>query len=68
MNTPERTDQLRRALVALKELRTKLDAIEQDRQEVIAIVGMGCRFPGGVNNLETYWQLLSQGIDASRNS
>ncbi|WP_392481395.1 SDR family NAD(P)-dependent oxidoreductase [Nostoc sp. C110] len=66
MNTPERTDQLRRALVALKELRTKLDAIEQDRQEAIAIVGMGCRFPGGVNNLETYWQLLSQGIDASR--
>ncbi|QKQ73737.1 type I polyketide synthase [Nostoc sp. TCL240-02] len=66
MNTPERTDQLRRALVALKELRAKLDAIEQDRQEAIAIVGMGCRFPGGVNNLETYWQLLSQGIDASR--
>jgi len=66
MNTPERTDQLRRALVALKELRTKLDAVEQDQQEAIAIVGMGCRFPGGVNNAETYWQLLSQGIDASR--
>ncbi|MFN6535672.1 MAG: SDR family NAD(P)-dependent oxidoreductase [Nostoc sp. EkiNYC01] len=73
MNTPERTDQLRRALVALKELRTKLDAMERDRQEAlalpavgIAIVGMGCRFPGGVNNAETYWQLLSQGIDASR--
>ena len=32
--------------------------------EPIAIVGIGCRFPGGVNGPESYWKLLSGGIDA----
>lgn len=29
--------------------------------EPIAIIGMACRFPGGANNLDQYWDLLSQG-------
>ncbi len=32
--------------------------------EPIAIVGMSCRFPGGADTLERYWQLLRDGIDA----
>ncbi|MFD8116345.1 type I polyketide synthase [Streptomyces microflavus] len=32
--------------------------------EPIAIVGMGCRFPGGVAGPEDFWHLLSKGIDA----
>ncbi|HEY6925430.1 MAG TPA: SDR family NAD(P)-dependent oxidoreductase [Steroidobacteraceae bacterium] len=30
----------------------------------IAIIGMGCRFPGGADDLASYWQLLHDGVDA----
>src|SRR5262249_21932621 len=30
----------------------------------IAIVGLGCRFPGGADNPDAFWQLLQRGGDA----
>nr|AAF62883.1 epoD [Sorangium cellulosum] len=33
--------------------------------EPIAIVGAACRFPGGVEDLESYWQLLAEGVVVS---
>ena len=30
----------------------------------IAIIGIGCRFPGGVNDAESFWKLLIEGRDA----
>ena len=32
-------------------------------EEPIAIMGMGCRFPGGANSPEAFWELLEQGYD-----
>ena len=32
----------------------------------IAIIGMSCRFPGGANDLESYWKLLTAGQCAIR--
>ena len=32
--------------------------------EPLAIVGIGCHFPGGVESLEGFWELLRNGVDA----
>ncbi|MGA9718644.1 MAG: type I polyketide synthase [Acidobacteriaceae bacterium] len=55
----------RLALLAA-ELNERLEILEAERSEPIAIVGMGCRYPGGVNDAESFWKLLSQGVDAIR--
>ncbi|MEM9508894.1 MAG: polyketide synthase, partial [Cyanobacteria bacterium P01_E01_bin.35] len=53
----------KKALLALRQMQSKLDAMEQAKHESIAIVGLGCRFPGA-NNPEEFWQLLQEGRDA----
>ncbi|MFF5982027.1 beta-ketoacyl synthase N-terminal-like domain-containing protein [Streptomyces olindensis] len=34
--------------------------------EPVAVVGVGCRLPGGVHGPDDYWRLLSEGVDAIR--
>ncbi|MDJ0903719.1 MAG: SDR family NAD(P)-dependent oxidoreductase [Xenococcus sp. MO_188.B8] len=61
----ERINQLsssKHLLLALDEAVSKLEAVERFKSEPIAIIGMGCRFPGA-NNLEEFWQLLHDGVD-----
>ncbi|NEO80921.1 MAG: type I polyketide synthase, partial [Moorea sp. SIO4G3] len=53
-------------LQTLKEMRSRLEAVNNAKTEPIAIVGMACRFPGGANDPSTYWNLLHDGIDAIR--
>ena len=62
--SPDYRALLKRSLAAIQQLESKLAAVEQARVEPIAIVGIGCRFPGGVTNVETYWELLRNGVDA----
>ena len=38
--------------------------MSSQKKEPIAIIGLGCRFPGGSNCPQEYWNLLSQGKDA----
>ncbi|NLG56582.1 MAG: type I polyketide synthase, partial [Rhodococcus sp.] len=42
-----------------------VDAYSHLAHEPIAIVGMGCRFPGGANDPAAYWKLLSEGRDGT---
>ena len=55
---------VKRALLEIRELREKLDQVERQKTEPIAIVGLGLRFPGGANDPESFWNLLRDGVDA----
>ena len=54
---------MRQALEKLEEADRKIRALERGLAEPIAIVGMGCRFPGGASDPERYWELLAAGVD-----
>jgi acyl transferase domain-containing protein/thioesterase domain-containing protein len=57
---------MNKALIELKDMRAKLKSYEQAKNEPIAIIGIGCRFPGGADNPNAFWQLLRDGVDAIR--
>jgi phthiocerol/phenolphthiocerol synthesis type-I polyketide synthase A len=49
------------ALHKIDELSARLEIAEKGDDEPIAVVGMGCRFPGDVNNPDQYWRFLREG-------
>ncbi len=53
---------IKKAAEKIKDLTRKLE--ERSENGDIAILGYSCRFPGGADNPEKYWELLREGYDA----
>ena len=59
--SPDRRAIITEALRKIDDLTARLEIAEKADTEPIAVVGIGCRLPGGVDNADEFWKLLQDG-------
>ena len=63
-NNPLALSPLKQALLSMDKLEKRYADLNLRLKEPIAIIGMGCRFPGNANSPEEFWQILCESVDA----
>ncbi|MFH9619515.1 type I polyketide synthase, partial [Streptomyces pratensis] len=60
-NEDKLREYLKQAITDAREVHQRLRTVEDAAREPIAIVGMSCRFPGGVTSAEELWEMVAAG-------
>jgi acyl transferase domain-containing protein/acyl carrier protein len=54
----------KRLMLLALDLQSRIDELEKQQSEPIAVIGIGCRIPGAEDGPDGFWRLLEQGKDA----